>query len=183
MRWERNFRAEKQSKKNISLITHLCLQEIVRLISLNDKDLGALILKLFKGYFSENENLWFEILSKLMDYIIYLKSMIDLFLNTSYLNKEEAKKIVEDTSISEINLMNHKKFLNQTLGKLYNEETRRIISENEYRMLEKEINKWIYNWESVHCSQHILEKLKNVDDKLLNQKIENNIEFKRFKFN
>jgi hypothetical protein len=40
------------------------MQEVARQVSLTNRDLGYLLLKLFKGYFEENEKVWLTLIKK-----------------------------------------------------------------------------------------------------------------------
>lgn len=47
-----------------SFILYVGMQEVARQVSLSNRDLGYLLLKLFKGYFEENEKVWLKLVQK-----------------------------------------------------------------------------------------------------------------------
>jgi hypothetical protein len=130
----------------------------MRQICLIDKEKGYLVLKLFKKYFYYNERKWFKIINHLVEQIIKMKYELEYLLCkyfTTPPEKENMKKVINDNSLSNKNLIDHKRMIHLLVGCLHNEEAKRIIAENGTKRLEAQLRDWILDWDKIKMSQEI----------------------------
>ena len=65
-----------------SFILYISIQEIARQVSLFNKDLGYMLLKVFKKYFEENEKVWLGLVNKCKTVIDILKADRDILMKS-----------------------------------------------------------------------------------------------------
>ena len=71
-----------------SLILYISIQEIARQVSITNKDLGFMLLKVFKQYFEQNERVWLGLIHKCKTAIDTLKQDRDILLTAHDIPKD-----------------------------------------------------------------------------------------------
>ena len=121
----------------------------------NQKDKGYLLLSLFKKYFGENERRWFKIINNLQEEILKLKHEQEYLLAKYFTDMKEMNRILNNNSATMDNLLEHKRMLRVVLGSFYSEESKRIIAESKASGIEKDIKKWLMDWDIVKTSPEL----------------------------
>jgi len=131
------------------------LHESFKQVSLQNKELGMEILKLFKDYFNENEKSWFKIFETYFKIIENLKYEIELLTFQFFKDTHEIDGIMKDKSISLNNLIEHKRIISKLIGINNLEQTKRMEIESDKKIEETLINKWISDWNLIKNSEYL----------------------------
>ena len=135
------------------------IQELIRQLASNEKEKGYLLLELFKRYFEENEKRWFKIINNLQEEMLRLKHEQEYLLAKYFKDGKEMDNILHNNEVTIENLQEHKRIIRLVLGSYFNEESKRIIAESRATAIEKDIKKWIIDWDILKISPHLNVKL------------------------
>lgn len=110
------------------------------------------LLKLIERIISHIEKEWFSTIDSLLQSIIQLTSERELLLSKFKIPSIEHKKIIEDNSITLENLGRHKILIQEAIGRINLEESKRIQVETQKDTLEKEAKFWLEDWDTLHTA-------------------------------
>ena len=77
--------------------------------------------------------------------------------------KDDLKNIVDDKSVNEENLIQHKRLILELIGFVNREEDERYLMEVEKRNLENDVKDIIYSWDLVRSNKEFKERIKKVN--------------------
>ena len=151
-----------------SFILYISIQEIARQVSLFNKDLGYMLLKVFKKYFEENEKVWLGLVNKCKTVIDILKADRDILMKSHDL-PPNLDKFLENNEVTEENLMKHKQMIKELIGRVHEEEDKSVISELEKKHIDDEVRSWIYDWDRIRISHKLKQRIDQLEPSKLLQ--------------
>ena len=159
---------EEESHNIKSFILYISIQEIARQVSLFNKDLGYMLLKVFKKYFEENEKVWLNLIGKCKNVIDILKTDRDILLKSHDL-PQSLDSFLENNELTEENLMKHKQMIKELIGRVHEEEDKSVISELEKKHIDDEVRSWIYDWDRIRISHKLKQRIDQLEPSKLLQ--------------
>ena len=111
-----------------------------------------ILLKLIEQMISHIEKEWYSTIDNLLQTIIQLTSEKELLLSKFKMASTDYTKIIEDNSLTLENLGKHKILIQDAIGKINQEESKRIQVETQKDTLEKETKFWLEDWDILHTS-------------------------------
>jgi hypothetical protein len=111
-----------------------------------------ILLKLIEQIISHIEKEWYSTIDTLLQTIIQLTSEKELLLSKFKIASTEYNKTIEDNSLTLENLGKHKILIQEAIGKINQEESKRIQVETQKDTLEKEAKFWLEDWDILHTS-------------------------------
>ena len=152
-----------------STIYYIAFQEMVRSVTETCKERGYLLLKIFRKYFDETEKQWMGVIRGLALQIQSLRHDRDSLLS-KYLfpeDEEEAlrhqRRVLDNTNESRENLIEHKHLVKTMMGRANMLQDENVRLKAELDSLRKDVNAFLYDFESMRGSSTLKERLLSID--------------------
>ena len=137
-----------------SMILYISIQEIARQVSVMNKDLGFMLLKVFKQYFEQNEQVWLGLIHKCKTAIDTLKTDRKILM-TAHDMPDDLEDLLQNDKLTKENLMAHKQMIKKLVGKVHDAEDRSFISQLEKKHIDEEVRSWIWEWDRIRISSKV----------------------------
>ena len=131
------------------------LQEMIKQLSVGNKEKGYMMLKIFRKVMEESEKKWFKVIENLTKYSLKLKADVE-FLLGKFFSKPDIQTVMENNNPSMENLAEHKRLLQISVGAFFSQESQRIEAEKKTSLLEEEVNRWVLDWSSIRKSSELV---------------------------
>jgi len=137
-------------------VLFLLFQELIRLVSGKQKELGYLLMLLFKRYNEESERKWQSVMKGLKEYIDKLKNEREYLLcKFNYSAQMNLKETLENKELTEENLIEHKTLIEKIIGEFYDIEDRHFTENYKRKYFEKEVYDTMWEWDKLRVSKHL----------------------------
>jgi hypothetical protein len=142
-------------------------------VASKEKELGFLIMKLFKQFFRENETKWMQTVGGLRDYIEQIRKDKEFLLGKFKASPGVsvgihcAKQVVQNEEVSYENLVSHKALINQIIGEYFNLEDESFHETFRLKNLTQQTNDLIVGWDSIRSSEKVKQSIMEISPKTI----------------